>query len=195
MRRSGEKRRRLKKGIAKQASCRTPNWAYAEILHYIFLAGILYFYALEQLQGFHCYDCRIPYSWHSARILLQHLWNSRAKAAPDGYRPLHDVRPVYWRLHKDTANPVWDTWVTGEKYIAKPGTANGADGSSYIHGNYRTTNWMQQWWHYVVVRSGRTVTVYCNGETTQSINSDVGDSSYDNLSAFEIGGCISRNWV
>lgn len=98
-------------------------------------------------------------------------------------------------VHKDTANPVWDTWVTGERYIAKPGTLGGADGSSYIHGNFRTTNWMQQWWHYVVVRSGRTVTVYCNGETTQSLNSDIGDSAYDNLSAFEIGGCISRNWV
>lgn len=98
-------------------------------------------------------------------------------------------------VHKDTANPVWDTWVTGEKYIAKPGTANGADGSSYIHGNFRTTNWMQQWWHYVVVRSGRTVTVYCNGEATDTKNIDIGDSTYDNLSAFEIGGCISRNWV
>lgn len=98
-------------------------------------------------------------------------------------------------VHKDTANPVWDTWVTGEKYIAKPGTANGADGSSYIHGNFRTQNWMKQWWHYVVVRSGNTVTVYCNGDTTQSLNSDVGNSSYDNLSAFEIGGCISRNWA
>ena len=54
---------------------------------------------------------------------------------------------------------------------------------------------MQQWWHYVVVRSGRTVTVYCNGEATETKNIDIGDSTYDNLSAFEIGGCISRNWV
>lgn len=98
-------------------------------------------------------------------------------------------------VHRNTETPLISTWEDGSEYIVKPSTVAGGDGSTYFMGNGEATGLMERWDHYVVVRDSSTITVYRNGEATKSNNSNISNSTLDNLSAFEIGGYIARNWV
>ena len=95
-------------------------------------------------------------------------------------------------VHSGADNPEYITLADGTVSISRPGPGGG-DGRTYIHGE-SSENRMDRWLHYVVVRAGSAVTVYCNGEKTSSINAGVSDSSFDNLTYFEMGGGVTKNW-
>lgn len=87
------------------------------------------------------------------------------------------------------------TLYNGEVYDRDPG-----DGCKYIGGDEGGRGWYgnmgvyNKWQHVVLVRSGTNAVVYVDGvKVTSSAN--IGSSNMDNLSAFEIGGYINRNWV
>lgn len=97
-------------------------------------------------------------------------------------------------VHRNTSDPDYRNWVDGTQYIERPSNTSGGDGSWYPFGNGSANpNTFAGWHHYVVIRSGSNVSLYMDGVSKGSGN--IGDSTLDNLSAFEIGGYIARNWV
>lgn len=96
-------------------------------------------------------------------------------------------------VHNNTSTPDYRNWVDGTQFIERPGS-NGGDGSFYPLGNGAADpSVFSGWHHYVVIRSGNTVSLYMDGVSKGSGN--IADSTLNNLSAFEIGGNIARNWV
>lgn len=95
-------------------------------------------------------------------------------------------------VHYGADEPEYITLADGTRSISRPGPGGG-DGRTYIHGESKEDR-MDRWLHYVVVRSGSSVTVYCNGEKTNSTNASVTDSTFDNLTCFEMGGGVTKNW-
>lgn len=92
-------------------------------------------------------------------------------------------------------DPTNDTWYNGQTYERDPG-----DGRQYIGGGtggrpeYGNMGVYHAWQHVVVVRNGADVIVYVDGVRVTSA-SNVGSADLSNLSAFEIGGLVNRNWV
>ena len=92
-------------------------------------------------------------------------------------------------------DPTDGTFYNGEVYQRDPG-----DGCKYIgsgtggRSSYGNMGVYDQWQHIVVVRSGSSVTVYVNGIRVTSA-ANIGSDNMSNLSAFEIGGFVNRNWV
>lgn len=95
-------------------------------------------------------------------------------------------------VHYGGDSPEYKELADGTVAISRPGPAGG-DGRTYIHGEY-VLGYSGRWLHYVVVRSGSSVTVYCNGEKTNSISAGVSESSLENLTHFEMGGGVTKNW-
>ena len=95
-------------------------------------------------------------------------------------------------VHFGGDNPEYKTLADGSVAISRPGPSGG-DGRTYIHGE-SVTGYSGRWLHYAVIRSGSTVTVYCNGEKTNSNSANISDSSFDNLTHFEMGGGVTKNW-
>lgn len=92
-------------------------------------------------------------------------------------------------------NPADGKLYDGESYERDPG-----DGCQYIGGgtngrsHYGNMGVFNEWQHVVLIRSGSDVTVYVNGVRVTSAT-DIGSGEMKNLSAFEIGGFVNRNWV
>ena len=92
-------------------------------------------------------------------------------------------------------NPSDGKLYDGEVYERDPG-----DGCKYIgsgtngRSSYGNIGVFNEWQHVVLVRSGSDVIVYINGVRVTSAT-DIGSGEMRNLSAFEIGGFVNRNWV
>lgn len=98
--------------------------------------------------------------------------------------------------HINTSNPWYGELVTGEQYIVKP-AQGGGDGSTYALGNGKVTQsaaGIGRWSHWVVIKSGSSVTIYQDGQQ-KATNNNANNTKTDILSAFEIGGYLCRNWI
>ena len=95
-------------------------------------------------------------------------------------------------VHFGGESPEYKEMADGSVSMSRPGPGGG-DGRTYIHGE-SVTGYSGKWLHYVVIRSGSTVTVYCNGEKTNSNSANISDSSIDHLTHFEMGGGVTKNW-
>jgi len=94
--------------------------------------------------------------------------------------------------HHSTMSPEYKTLPDGTTFISRPGT-NGGDSSTFPHGT-GNSGLMGKWMHYVVTRVGNVVSIYCNGEKTNSTGVALGDNIMENLTHFSMGGGIVKNW-